>query len=72
MTRLRGRLTEDERALLRSLIHSGRVLRSLDASADLVDAMCELDVSLRTTYVANVALRAYALYVVRFIDRAVA
>jgi hypothetical protein len=68
----RGRLTEDERAVLRTLIHTGRVVRSVRPDADLVDAMTELGTysaygPTRDAYLANVAYRAYALFVVRFL-----
>jgi hypothetical protein len=60
----RQHLTADERNLIRRVIHAGRRVRiTKRPDADIVDAMCELDVLFRRTYVANVALRAFALFV---------
>lgn len=63
-TNQRDRLTADERDLIRRVIHAGRRVRvTKRPDADIVDAMCEIDVLFRRTYVANVALRAFALFV---------
>jgi hypothetical protein len=58
------RLTPDERDLLRRVVHAGRKVRvSKRPDADIVDAMCELDIIFRRTYVADVAIRAFSLFV---------
>jgi hypothetical protein len=61
---LRERLTSDERDLIRRVIHAGRRVRvTKRPDADIVDAMCELDIIFRRTYVADVAIRAFSLFV---------
>lgn len=53
-----SRLTSVERQAIRALIAEVYVLRrDLRADADLVDAMCSLQITLRNEYVARVALR---------------